>query len=200
MARAAAQPSLFGAAPPGPEGFAYRPDLLSEQDERALAERLAPLSFQPFDFHGHLAKRHVLGFGWRYDYGSRTVGRADPIPEFLLPLRAAIAAFAGVDAEALAQVLINRYAPGAGVGWHRDKPAFEMVCAVSLLSACELQFRRRRDDGGFDRMRVAVEPRSAYRMSGPARHVWEHRVPEVQHLRYSITFRTFAAGAGRDGA
>jgi alkylated DNA repair dioxygenase AlkB len=194
-----AQPSLFGDPSPGPEGFAYRPDLISPREEAALVERLAPLPFQPFDFHGHIAKRHVIGFGWRYDYDTRGVNRAEPMPDFLLSLRARVAEFAGVAVEDFVQVLINRYAPGAGVGWHRDKPVFELVAAVSLLSACALQFRRRREDGGFDRIRATVAPRSAYRLNGPARHLWEHRVPEVEHLRYSITFRTFASDS-RSGA
>jgi alkylated DNA repair dioxygenase AlkB len=187
---ATTQPSLFGS--PHPEGFAYRPDFLTPDQEAALVERLAPLPFQPFDFHGRTAKRYVVGFGWRYDYDDRKVKAAEPVPDFLLPLRNAAADFAKVASEDFIQVLINRYAPGAGVGWHRDKPAFERVCAVSLAAPCQLQFRRRREDDSFERLRLEVEARSAYLMTGPARWVWEHRVPEVERLRYSITFRTFA--------
>jgi len=37
-------------------------------------------------------------------------------------------------------------------------------------------------------------PRSAYLLSGPARSVWEHSIPPVSALRYSITFRTLRQG------
>jgi len=36
-------------------------------------------------------------------------------------------------------------------------------------------------------------------MSGEARHVWEHSIPAVDSLRYSITFRTMTAGKSGDG-
>jgi hypothetical protein len=36
---------------------------------------------------------------------------------------------------------------------------------------------------------VVAEARSAYLLSGPARSVWEHSIPPVDELRYSITFR-----------
>jgi len=34
-------------------------------------------------------------------------------------------------------------------------------------------------------------------MSGEARGVWEHSIPPVEALRYSITFRTMAEGSKR---
>jgi alkylated DNA repair dioxygenase AlkB len=36
-----------------------------------------------------------------------------------------------------------------------------------------------------------IEPRSAYCLRGPSRHDWEHSVPSVISLRYSVTFRSF---------
>jgi hypothetical protein len=36
-----------------------------------------------------------------------------------------------------------------------------------------------------------LEPRSAYRLAG-ARHDWQHSIPPMAELRYSITFRTLA--------
>ena len=87
---------------------------------------------------------------------------------------------------------MTEYAPGAGIGWHRDKPMFEDVVAISLLAPCTLRFRRARAKG-WERMSVAVAPRSADLLRGPARHVWEHSVPPLEALRYSITFRNFVA-------
>ena len=77
-----------------PDGFAYRDGLISPDEEGALVERFASLPFQPFEFHGYLGKRRIVSFGWRYDYGERALRESAAIPPFLLPLRAAAAAFA----------------------------------------------------------------------------------------------------------
>ncbi|MDB5366161.1 MAG: alkylated repair protein, partial [Rhodospirillales bacterium] len=173
-----------------PDGFACRDELISPDEERALAERIAALDLKPFEFHGHLGKRRVVSFGFRYDYARRFVQESPPIPDFLLDLRQRAAEFASVPADGLQQVLINEYAPGAGVGWHRDKPEFEDVIAVSLLAPCRLRFRRKHG-ARWERLSHLVQPRSAYVLRGPARHDWEHSVPEVEALRYSVTFRNF---------
>jgi alkylated DNA repair dioxygenase AlkB len=186
-ARATGQGDLF--ADPDPAGFRYQPDLIDTEEAAELAAKLADLSFVPFDFHGYLANRRVVGFGLSYDYGRRDVVEAAPIPAWLHPLRAKVAAFAGSAPEAFAQVLINEYQPGAGVGWHRDKPHFDEIVAVSLLSTCPLRFRRKAGED-WNRWTTTVEPRSAYLLSGPARRDWEHSVPPVAEHRYSITFRT----------
>jgi alkylated DNA repair dioxygenase AlkB len=64
------------------------------------------------------------------------------------------------------------------------------VVGFSLLSPCVLRFRRRR--AGWDRRSLTLEPRSAYWLAGEARSVWEHSIPPVEALRYSVTFRTLA--------
>jgi alkylated DNA repair dioxygenase AlkB len=188
---ALAQHDLFAPEPAWPAGFAYHADLIAPADEAALLRNLEALSFQPFDFHGFLAKRHVAWFGWRYDYAGGQLRDSEPIPPFLLPLRAQAAAFAGVSAESLEQVLINRYAPGAGIGWHRDKPMFGDVIAVSLAAPCTLRLRRK-PGNGWERASVHVQPRSAYLLRGEARREWQHSIPPVDALRYSVTFRTLA--------
>jgi alkylated DNA repair dioxygenase AlkB len=93
--------------------------------------------------------------------------------------------------DAFVQVLVNAYRPGAGIGWHRDKPHFEEVVGVSLLAPCTLRFRKKAAER-WDRMAVPVEPRSAYLMTGPSRHLWEHSIPPLDQPRYSITMRTLA--------
>jgi len=184
------QTELF--APVLPDGFAYGEDVLSTADEQAVAQRLATLPFQPFEFHSFLGKRRVVSFGWRYEYGSNDVQPSGPMPDFLLPLRDVAASFAAVPAEALQQVLINEYQPGAGIGWHRDKPMFGDVIALSLLGACRLRFRREVNDE-WQRTDITVMPRSAYVLRGPARWEWQHSIPPAESLRYSLTFRTFKA-------
>jgi alkylated DNA repair dioxygenase AlkB len=188
-AEAVGQDDLFGRQDDLPEGFRYQPNLISAEEESELVRELQNLPFQPFDFHGHLANRRVVGFGLRYDYDRRAVVEATPIPDFLMPLRDKVAAFAGRPAPAFQQVLINEYREGAGIGWHRDKPHFEEVAGVSLLAPCN--FRLRRKNGAkWDRRTIIVEPRSAYLMTGPARNYWEHSIPPLSGHRYSITLRT----------
>src|SRR5258708_4867493 len=130
---ASGQGDLFGAPSTLPEGFRYQADLLTADEEAALVAHLGGLPFKPFDFHGYQANRRVVGFGFRYDYTQRRVLDAPPIPAFLAPLRAKVAKFAGQPADLFQQVLINEYRPGAGIGWHRDKPQFNDVVGVSLL-------------------------------------------------------------------
>jgi alkylated DNA repair dioxygenase AlkB len=186
------QGDLFGAAGTvGPPGLRYWPDAITPEAEAALAAELAALPFQPFDFHGHQGNRRVVSFGLRYDYGRQAVEPAPGLPGFLLPLRARIAALADLPADAFAQALINEYAPGAGIGWHRDRPQFGVVAGVSLLAPCVLRFRRQVGEK-WQRISVALAPRSAYLLTGPARHEWQHSITPMDALRYSITFRTLA--------
>jgi alkylated DNA repair dioxygenase AlkB len=193
--RSARQAELFAASTPLPEGLDYRPDLLRAREETELAQELGALPFAPFDFHGYLANRRVVGFGYSYDYASRQVREAAPIPAFLSPLRDRVAAFAGRPADVFAQVLINEYRPGAGIGWHRDRAQFGEVVGVSLLAPATLRFRRK-SGSGWERESLLLDPRSAYRLSGPARHDWQHSIPPLDRHRYSITFRTLASRRG----
>ena len=183
------QSELFAPAPRLPDGFDYREALISPDEERALVERFAPLPFQPFEFHGYLGKRRIVSFGWRYDYGGRRIRPSADLPDYLLPLRERAARLAGLSAQSLQQVLVTEYAPGAPIGWHRDKPEFQDVVAISFLAPCLLRFRRRLRDG-WERRSLEVMPRSAYVLSGAARSQWEHSIPPLDALRYSVTFRT----------
>ncbi|MDG2528043.1 alpha-ketoglutarate-dependent dioxygenase AlkB [Caulobacter endophyticus] len=173
-----------------PKGLAYRPDLIAPAEEAALIEAIAALPLAPFQFHGYQGNRRVVSFGWSYDFERGVLEPAAPIPGFLLPLRGKVAALAGRNPDDFRQALVIEYAPGAGIGWHRDRPQFEIIAGVSLGSSCPLRFRRALGDG-FERATLRPAPRSAYVLTGPAREVWEHSIPPVAALRYSVTFRTF---------
>jgi alkylated DNA repair dioxygenase AlkB len=152
------------------------------------------LPFREFEFHGYTGKRRVVSFGWHYDFSGRRLRKADDIPDFLLALRSAAAAFAGLEPEALRHVLVTEYGPGSGIGWHRDKAMFGETVGVSLLSPCVLRLRRKAGERRWERANVEAEPRSAYLLSGPARSEWEHSILRVDALRYSITFRNLREG------
>jgi alkylated DNA repair dioxygenase AlkB len=173
-----------------PEGFTYRDELVSPDRERALVERFAQLRFTEFEFRGFLGKRRTISFGWRYDFNVRQLQRAEEIPDFLLDLRASAAEFANLDRNQLQQVLVTEYASGAGIGWHRDRPEFKEVVGVSLCSACLFRLRRKKERG-WERASIELQPRSAYLLRGPARTDWQHSIPSVDDLRYSVTFRSF---------
>ena len=183
------RPSSREAVSKLPEGFRYRPELIGPADEAALIARVRGLPFREFEFHGYTGKRRTVSFGWHYDFSGRQLRKADDIPEFLLPLRVHAAAFAGLESSALRHVLVTEYGPGAGIGWHRDKSVFGETVGVSLLSPCALRLRRKVGERRWERTNVEAEQRSAYLLSGPARAEWEHSIPSVDALRYSITFR-----------
>jgi len=191
MAKAAAQqPGLFELAPELPEGMAYRPEFVTPEEEAELAAWLAALAFEPFQFRGYEGRRQVVSFGWKYDFNRTRLEKADDLPPELAPLRARAAALAGHAPEEMQQVLINKYEPGAPIGWHRDRPVFAEVVGISLLAPCAFRMRRRTPQG-FERRTITLAPRSAYLLSGVARAEWEHSIPPVAQLRYSITFRNF---------
>jgi len=172
-----------------PEGFDYREEIISADEERRFAEWFAQLPLAPFEFHGFQGRRRVVSFGWRYDYAGRQIRPSADMPEILVPLRQRAADVAGLAAESLQQVLVTEYAPGAPIGWHRDKPMFQEIVAISFLAPCLLRFRRRLSDG-WERRSLELMPRSAYVLSGAARNDWEHSIPPLSALRYSVTFRS----------
>lgn len=181
--------SIFDAIVPAVQWFKYQPELISQDEEHELLSRVVTLPFDTVVFRGIAAKRRVVQFGWDYEFGSRTATPADPMPSFLIPLRARAAAFAGVASERLEEVLVTEYQPGAGIGWHRDAPPFGVVVGVSLLSSCKLRLKPMGVRQG-QMVIMVLEPRSAYLLSGKVRTSWQHSIPPTKELRYSVTFRT----------
>jgi alkylated DNA repair dioxygenase AlkB len=189
--------SLFDADVP--DGFQYRRDFISVDDEASLVEHVRQVEFAAFEMRGVVARRRVAFFGRSYDAGG---ANTPPLPAFLMPLRDNIAQWANVDPEAFTMALINEYPPGAPIGWHRDAPQYDIVAGVSLLSSCRMKFRpylrpaSRSSPPARPRTathEMALERRSAYLMTGGSRNAYEHHIPAVATLRYSITFRTARA-------
>lgn len=172
-------------------------------EESALAAEIQRVEFADFEMRGVIARRRVAFFGRSYDAGRAST---PPLPDFLKSLRAKVATWAGVEAGAFAMALINEYRPGAPIGWHRDAPQYAIVAGISLLSACHIRFRpylspaaaaRAKAEGGPRRTmthELILKPRSAYLMTGESRSAYEHHIPAVTTLRYSITFRTLRSG------
>jgi len=186
------QADLFGAPLLWPQGLLYGDEVFGAKEEASLIATVFDLPFRPFQFHGYQGAREVAHFGTRWDYSEKRLETAPPIPNRPRPLRDKVAAFAGRDPVAFVQALVTRYRPGAPIGWHRDRPVYDEVIGVSLASACRLRFRQARQGGGWDRAEVFALPRSTYLLTGDARQVWEHSIPAVSELRYSVTFRSLA--------
>jgi alkylated DNA repair dioxygenase AlkB len=182
--------SLLFDAPPI-TGLKYEEELIDQTEEQALIGRLSSIDLAPFRFHGWLGNRKTESFGWRYDFDDASFTRGEPIPDWLLPVRAKAAAFAGLPPEGFVQALVARYDPGAGIGWHRDRDVFEQVVGISLGTPTTLRFRQRLP-GGFKRASIEIAPRSAYLLSGDARWEWEHRITPGEQLRFSVTFRSLS--------
>lgn len=114
-AMARAQPTLQR-----PEGLVLDQTFLSEEEERELLARIESLDFRAVVMRGAVARRTVRGYGWKYGFENASVEPAEPLPDWLIPVR----------------------------------------------------------------------DRAAYVLGGPARSIWEHRIPPVKELRYSLTFRS----------
>jgi alkylated DNA repair dioxygenase AlkB len=190
QATPAEQPSM-------PAGFRHAPNLIDAAEEARLVAAFADLPFKEFEFHGFLGKRRVVSFGTRYDFNEARLKDAEPIPAFLEPLRERAAAFAGLAPDRLAHALVTEYRLGTTTGWHRDRPHYDDVIGVSLLSPCTFCMRRKRGSG-WDRASLRLDPRSVYLLRGPSREEWEHSIPAVEVLRYSVTFRSLR-DARREG-
>jgi alkylated DNA repair dioxygenase AlkB len=182
---------LFG-EPELPGGFRYLPDVISPAEEAELVGRFEKLPLQPFQFRGYEANRRIFTYGRSYVFAGQRPREDASIPSHLRFLMEIAGEIGEVPAEAFGQVMISEYAPGAGIGWHLDRPTYEDIVAISFLAPCALRLRRRIGDA-WERRSTLVEPRSAYLLRGPVRTEWQHSIAPMDVLRYSVTLRTFRA-------
>lgn len=183
----AMQTDLF--TPPLLPGLALAADFLAQAEEQALITHIDGAELSPFRFQQWTGKRLTCSYGWSYDFETGRFGTAEPIPEWLEPLKIRAAAFAGLAPTDIAQALLIRYDPGAGIGWHKDRPVFEHIIGISLGATAQMRFRQR-GAAGFMRAIAPLLPRSIYHLTGEARHLWEHSIAALEEARWSITFRT----------
>jgi alkylated DNA repair dioxygenase AlkB len=179
-----------------PRGLEYHPEFLNSDEEGELLELIRALPVQEAQYKEFTARRRTISYGSTYDFSTHTSLPAEPIGDFLLPLRLKVARWCSVDSESFVHALIAEYRPGTPLGWHRDVPEFELVVGVSLAGSCRMRFRpypwtpeRKREMFTLELM-----PRSAYILKDAARWQWQHSIPPTKELRYSITFRTRRVG------
>lgn len=191
------QTALFPELVSGPPGFRYEAGFLAPDEEVALVRWIETLPLKPFEFRGYLGNRRVMSFGLKYDYNRQAVDAASPVPELLAPIIERAALWSGHEVVAIRQAMITEYAPGAPIGWHTDKPQFADVLGISLLAPARFRLRRP-VKGGWERKTVTLAPCSIYLMSGEVRTAWQHSIPPLTELRYSITLRTLVDGRRRE--
>lgn len=184
-----AMPDLFDA--PVVAGLSMHGDIVSAEEEAALIGHIDDTGLSPFRFQQWTGKRLTRSYGWSYDFATGVFAPADPMPDWLDDVRRRAARFADLDPDQLVQALLIRYDPGAGIGWHKDRPVFEHVVGISLGHAAALRLRRR-SDRGFERAKADLAPRSIYHLSDEVRHQWEHSIAPMEQPRWSITFRSLA--------
>ena len=158
------QGELF-AAPPIVPGLQWVGEAVSEAEEAALAAHIDAAPLAPFKFGQWEGKRLTVHYGSAYDFSRHRLDEAPPLPDWLVAARDKLAPQAARDPTAFAAALLIRYDPGAGIGWHRDRPQYGEVLGLSLSAPCLLRLRRRTGDG-FERRSVELPPRSLYLLSG----------------------------------
>jgi alkylated DNA repair dioxygenase AlkB len=178
-----------------PEGFRYIPGVLSRTEEASFVQRFEKLPLKPFEFHGYLGKRRIFTFGHKYVFAGQERRADASIPDYFRPLTDIASRISGMAADVFEQIMVTEYAPGAGIGWHRDRPTYEDIVSISFLAPCILQLRRRAG-ADWERRSAHIEPRSVYLLHGPVRNSWQHSIAPMNALRYSVTLRTFRPGHG----
>jgi alkylated DNA repair dioxygenase AlkB len=186
---------LFEASGKLPEGLVYRQNFISEAEEGRLIEKIQKLSLTPFRYYQFTGKRRTASFGWQYEFGKNEITKAADLPEFLLPFRLRAGKLFDIDPDSLSQASIIEYSTGSPIGWHRDVPHFGLVIGISLGAACRMRFRKSRrgqskNSDPDEILSMELQPRSIYLMGGASRELWQHSIPPVKALRYSIMMRT----------
>jgi hypothetical protein len=185
---------LFG-EPALPTGFQYMADVISPAEEHRLVQIFEQLPMSSFEFHGHFGNRRIYTFGHRYVFAGQLPRANSEIPAYVRPLTQIASRISGIAAEAFEQVMITDYPPGAGIGWHRDRPTYGDIAAISFLTPCVLRLRRRVGET-WERRSAWIEPRSCYLLHGDVRNRWQHSIAPMDVQRYSMTLRTFRPGHG----
>src|SRR5688572_6122105 len=183
------QGELFAPDAPVIAGLRLVPDAVTPAEERRLSAQVDAAPLQPFEFGQWRGKRLTAHYGSAYDFSRSRLGEAPPLPDWLIDLRERLAPLAGAEPEQLVAALLIRYDPGAGIGWHRDRPQYGEVFGLSLGAPCVMRLRRRTADG-FERRKLALPPRSLYRLMDEVRWDWEHSIAPLEVTRRSVTFRT----------
>jgi hypothetical protein len=85
------QGELFALEQALPEGFDYRPDFITVEEEADLLAEIGQLPLREAQYKEFTAKRRIVSYGGTYDFSSNELLPAGPIPPFLYGLRGRLA-------------------------------------------------------------------------------------------------------------
>jgi alkylated DNA repair dioxygenase AlkB len=184
--------TLFPIEPKGPPGFKYYPEFISEREEEELINSITRIELRAMQFHGYEAKRKVSSFGYDWSFEKRVLSKGRQIPQAFDWLLEKVAEKFQINAEKFAELLLTEYPIASVINWHRDAPPFDQIAGISLHSDCTMRFRpyEKAAQGRRAIITLPLERRSLYLIEGAARTDWEHSIPAVSKVRYSITLRT----------
>jgi hypothetical protein len=180
--------SLFGQD--YPSGFQYDENFVTDTEEAALLDAIANITFSAFEMRGVIARRRVAFFGESYDRAE-----VEPVPDFLLPLRARIAMWRASN-RTLSRWLssmntrparrsVGTVMPRRTTSFRASRCFLNAACGSAHIAAPPRPAGRRAASH-----EIKLDRRSAYLMTGESRNSYEHSIPPVRALRYSVTFRT----------
>jgi alkylated DNA repair dioxygenase AlkB len=187
--------TLFEVSAKVPDGFIYHQNFISEAEEQELIREIQKLHLTPFKYYQFIGQRRTASFGWQYEFGTSEITNAPDVPAFLLPVRIRAGTLFSIDPDSLIQTSIIEYSTGSPIGWHRDIQHFGVVVGISLGATCRMRFKkhnraRSKSSNRDEILSIELQPRSIYLMSGASREIWQHSIPPVKELRYSIMLRT----------
>ncbi len=196
--RSGEQSTLFDIGTTLPNGFVYRPDFLTKEEEAELISYFGDLPLEHPMTEEYAAKRRIMNFGWGYDFEHERLVKGPPLPPFLAGVQRKVAKWLDIPMTRVVEALITEYTGGAQIGWHRDNESFDAIIGISLGSWCRMRLRplssrTRGRRSGKEVTWINLEPRSAYLMQNESRWLYQHSIPKVENLRYSITLRTLPA-------
>ena len=184
--------SLFPVEPVFPDGFVYYSNFLTPGQETALCNAIKEFDLQPLIFQSYEAKRKVASFGYDWNFQTRVLTKGKEIPKAFDSLIQNVSNKIFISNIQFAELLLTEYPVGSVINWHRDAPPFDVIAGISLLSDCIFRFRPydKKKQSRKALMSFPLQRRSLYIMAGDSRTNWEHSIPAVKKVRYSITLRS----------
>src|SRR5258706_1608999 len=182
---------------PQPKGLYYFPNFIQFGDQ-ILAEIYSTNQF--VGVTTNQKSRRVIQYGYLYSYtGEMPLQLTKPIPKNLSFIQQQIQSL-NLDQKIpiFDQLIINEYLPGQGISPHIDhqKKFGPMIACLTLGGGTEIILTR----DHYPTFHLYVEPNSLYILSGEARYLWKHSIPQrksdlvngtrkSRKTRVSLTFR-----------
>ena len=165
------------------KGFYYFKNYMSKEEISLIKDKIKnEIQFEPITNSKN--SRRVAHFGYTYNYFSRDVETAEPIPDYLLNL---------VNPDRIPiqstynQVIINEYKPGQKIAPHVDHTKLfgPIIACITIGQSVNIKFELNELEENF-------KPRegSLYMMTNDSRYKWKHSLINNRNkTRYSITYR-----------